>query len=66
MKKDTRKPVVIKLSPEDMRRLERYAASHNLAGVVLGQITRKAVMDFLDMWEGKNNGKRQKAAMGTA
>ncbi len=63
--KETRKPVVIKLTPQEMRRLERYAASHNLAGVVLGQITRKAVMDFLDYWEGKN-GKRQKAAMGTA
>jgi dihydroorotate dehydrogenase len=65
MKKDTRKPVVIKLSPEELRRLERYAASHNLAGVVLGQITRKAVMDFLDHWEGKH-GKQQKAAMGSA
>lgn len=63
--KETRKPVVIKLTPQEMRRLERYAASHNLAGVVLGQITRKAVMDFLDHWEGKN-GKRQKATMGIA
>lgn len=65
MKKDERRPVVIKLSPEEMRRLERYAASHNLAGVVLGQITRKAVMDFLDHWEGKH-GKRKAPAMGTA
>lgn len=65
MKKETRKPVVIKLSPEEMRRLEHYAASHNLAGVVLGQVTRKAVMDFLDHWEGKN-AKRKEAAMGTA
>lgn len=65
MKKETRKPVVIKLTPEEMRRLERYAASHNLAGLVLGQITRKAVMDFLDLWEGKN-GKRKAPAMGVA
>jgi len=65
MKKDIRKPVVIKLNREEMRRLERYAASHNLAGVVLGQITRKAVMDFLDHWEGKN-AKRKAPAMGTA
>ena len=65
MKKKTSKPVVIKLSPDELRRLERYAASHNLAGVVLGQVTRKAVMDFLDHWESKN-AKRQKAAMGIA
>lgn len=63
--KETRKPVVIKLTPQEMRRLERYAASHNLAGVVLGQVTRKAVMDFLDHWEGKN-GKRKAPTMGTA
>ena len=65
MKKKTSKPVVIKLSPDELRRLERYAASHNLAGVVLGQVTRKAVMDFLDHWVSKN-AKRQKAAMGIA
>lgn len=65
MKKETTKPVVIKLSPEEMRRLERYAASHNLAGLVLGQVTRKAVMDFLDHWESKN-AKRKAPAMGTA
>jgi len=63
--KETRKPVVIKLSPDEMRRLQQYAASHNLTGVVLGQITRKAVMDFLDHWESKN-AKRKAPAMGTA
>jgi len=63
--KETRKSVVIKLSPDEMRRLERYAASHNLAGVVLGQITRKAVMDFLDLWESKN-AKRKAPALGVA
>ena len=65
MKKKTSKPVVIKLSPDELRRLERYAASHNLAGVVLGQVTRKAVMDFLDHWELKN-AKRKAPAMGTS
>lgn len=64
--KEERKPVVIKLSPSEMRRLERYAAAHNLAGVVLGQITRKAVMDFLDHWEKGGTHAKKTAAMGPA